>query len=243
VKTRFVAFILSLFVLSLKICAQPALPAGAEALFQKAMSQINQRHVSWVQTAAKTVTEKKLNEAEIKDMAAQYGVLGSLNTLDIEAIIFFVLMQAVKSEQEELRAMLSKMKDINDQKKAIREALARLEEKKKPVTWVQLDSFMLLVNDQPFPQQVNPANTVQPERTTSIDTSKKPRTNSPVTKAEIDKVKEQLKSKLDSLRELGEKESMRIQALLDRMTTMINWLSNILKKISKAQNSIIQNLK
>jgi hypothetical protein len=52
-----------------------------------------------------------------------------------------------------------------------------------------------------------------------------------------------LQSDLDSMSELGETESLRLQMAMDRMSKMMTTLSNILKKISDTNQSIIQNIK
>lgn len=57
--------------------------------------------------------------------------------------------------------------------------------------------------------------------------------------AEIDKVK----SDLDSMSEMGEMESLRLQMAMDRMSKMMSTLSNLLKKISDTASQITQNLK
>lgn len=51
------------------------------------------------------------------------------------------------------------------------------------------------------------------------------------------------KSDLDSLSEMGEMESLRLQMAMDRQSKMMSTLSNLLKKISDTAQSITQNLK
>lgn len=58
-----------------------------------------------------------------------------------------------------------------------------------------------------------------------------------------EKTKETLKNKLDSLNEMGEMESLRLQMAMDRMSKMMQTLSNLLKKTSDTASSIVQNLK
>ncbi len=48
---------------------------------------------------------------------------------------------------------------------------------------------------------------------------------------------------LDSMSELGEMESLRLQMAMDRLSKMMSTLSNMLKRISDTQNAITQNLK
>jgi hypothetical protein len=55
--------------------------------------------------------------------------------------------------------------------------------------------------------------------------------------------KEELKEKLDSMDEMSEMESLRLQMVMDRRSKFMSALSNILKKISDTQDSIVQNLK
>jgi chromosome segregation ATPase len=61
--------------------------------------------------------------------------------------------------------------------------------------------------------------------------------------AELDQAIDEVKAELDSLSELGETESLRLQMAMDRMSKLMSTLSNILKKISETSGQITQNLK
>lgn len=63
------------------------------------------------------------------------------------------------------------------------------------------------------------------------------------TNAELDASIDQMQSDLDSLSEMGEMESLRLQMAMDRISKMMTTLSNIMKKASETQSSIIQNVK
>lgn len=54
---------------------------------------------------------------------------------------------------------------------------------------------------------------------------------------------ETLKGDLESMNEMGEMDSLRLQMAMDRMSKMMETLSNILKKMSETDESITQNLK
>lgn len=56
-------------------------------------------------------------------------------------------------------------------------------------------------------------------------------------------LQETMKRDLDSMSEMGETESLRLQMSMDRMSKMMSTLSNLLKKISDTAQSITQNLK
>ncbi|MBK5272041.1 MAG: hypothetical protein JJE22_13605 [Bacteroidia bacterium] len=64
-----------------------------------------------------------------------------------------------------------------------------------------------------------------------------------VTKTEINRLADNMKSDLDSMSEMGETESLRLQMAMDRLSKMMSTLSNLLKKISDTQQSITQNIK
>ena len=56
-------------------------------------------------------------------------------------------------------------------------------------------------------------------------------------------VKAPLPTGLDSLSELGEMESLRLQMAMDRASKMMSTLANLLKRIADTQSAIAQNLK
>jgi hypothetical protein len=64
-----------------------------------------------------------------------------------------------------------------------------------------------------------------------------------VTKAKIDSAIDKAKSDLDSMSEMGETESLRLQMAMDRMSKMMSTLSNLLKKESDTAEGITANLK
>jgi hypothetical protein len=54
---------------------------------------------------------------------------------------------------------------------------------------------------------------------------------------------DELLGSLDSLSEMGEMESLRLQMAMDRLSKMMSTLSNLLKKASETSSQIVQNLK
>ena len=59
----------------------------------------------------------------------------------------------------------------------------------------------------------------------------------------IDRELGEIQGRLDSMSEMGEMESLRLQMAMDRMSKLMSTLSNLLKKISDTQSQIVQNLK
>jgi hypothetical protein len=64
-----------------------------------------------------------------------------------------------------------------------------------------------------------------------------------VSKAELDAILEKMKADLDSLSEMGEMLSLRLQMAMDRLSKMMSTLANLFNKISRTSDAIIQNLK
>ncbi len=206
----------------------------AEAFYKNAMAAINPRHVKWIKTTAVEVNEKKLSEADVMTRAKSYGALGNMNTQDIEAIAFLVLMQASKSAQEDLKAIMANVKSINEQKAKLRNAMNKINSSRS-ISNVQLDSFSLVINQAKALQKRNNPDTVKLARPASVTRT--------VTKKEIDATVEKIKSSLDSMSEMGEMESLRLQSAMDRKSKAMSTLSNLLKKMHDTQQNIIQNLK
>jgi len=62
-------------------------------------------------------------------------------------------------------------------------------------------------------------------------------------RASLDNLVDNMKNDLDSMSEMGEAESLRLQMAMDRLSKMMETLSNVLKKSSDTAQSITQNLK
>ena len=60
---------------------------------------------------------------------------------------------------------------------------------------------------------------------------------------QFDCIVAELQSKLDSLSEMSEMTTLRLQMMMDRRSKFLEALSNIMKKISAIQAAVVQNLK
>jgi hypothetical protein len=59
---------------------------------------------------------------------------------------------------------------------------------------------------------------------------------------QLQSIKDNLKDRLDSMNEMSEMTSLRLQMMMDRRSKFISTLSNIMKKISQTQDTLVQNL-
>ena len=157
-----------------------------------------------------------------------------LGSADIEALAFIVLMQASKSAQEDLKAILEGVKATNNQKERLRQLMND----------VKRERAGSHPNDTPCASPDCKALAAS-LRTFTAQLPGKARLTLPpiVTMGDLVGVEAKLKGSLDSLSELGETESLRLQMAMDRMSKFMTALSNIMKKLSDTSDAIIANLK
>jgi hypothetical protein len=97
---------------------------------------------------------------------------------------------------------------------------------------VEVPKFVHAARDLQVSQVNNTVNNLQTRLEESHSTS-----------ADIDKLIEETKQHLNSLSEMGEMESLRMQMAMDRLSKLMSTLSNLLKKASEASADIVRNLK
>lgn len=198
------------------------------------MSSINPQHVAWVKKTAKTANEKNMTDADVKTEATNWTVLGNLNSGDIEALCFLVMMQASKSSQEDLKAIMAKVKAINNQKQQQREMLSKMQQQQS-LSQVQLDSFNLLKNKMIALQKHQNPDTVRYIKSGIV--------RNQIVKVDVGRKIEEIKRDLDSMSEMGEEQQLKMQMYMDRRSKIMETLSNLMKKISDTQDEIIKNMK
>jgi hypothetical protein len=174
-----------------------------------------------------------------------FAVLGSMPEGDIEALAFLVLMQAAKSAQEDLKAIMEEVRAINQVKQRQREALAKLKRQVADIA----------ENDDDKIAPANPCGGLDVDLLTQLITVVAARQSDQELIAAADQyslARERfqraeligaLKDELDTLSEISEMEQLRLQMIMDRRSKMIEMLSNLLKKMSETQDAITENLK
>lgn len=227
-----VLLILSFTIFSLAK-SQTTFPKEQEAFYKKAMTQINPRYVKWIKTNAKNIGDKNLNEAQIKSLVSQDKNLGLNQNGTIEAMVFLVLMEASRNAEAEMKELAKEIEATNKKQKLLLTAIENLNKSNSSVTNLQLDSIKLLLVKKPAkPIKNNKQRIYKPNNNVTV-----------VPKAEVDITREKAKAELDSLDEMEEMQSLKLQMMMDRKTKNETTLSNILKKISDTQDEIIKNMK
>ena len=183
-----------------------------------------------------------LNLLDEKDRA--FTVLGSLANSDIEALAFIVMVEAAKSAAEDLKEIMNEIQAKNAAKQKLRELLkkvkcdiannsgkVRLEFGQNGMGSERAYHHVFIPVEDPCSE--SGLKLIETElhqgRITDISI--------------LESIRDDLRDKLDSLSEMGEMESLRLQMIMDRRSKMIQTLSNIMKKMSDTSQSIIQNIK
>jgi antitoxin ParD1/3/4 len=194
--------------------------------------------------ALRLMGEKDRVSATLGAAGTDFGVLGDVTGADIEALVFIVLMQAARDAQEDLKEIMDEMKARN----AARQKLRELQKKIKCDIANSIGKLRLefgqsgMGSERAYHHVLIPVADPCAEggvRFIETDLYK----GRIVDISILESIRDELRDKLDSLSEMGEMESLRLQMIMDRRSKMLETLSNIMKKISDTQESIVGNLK
>ena len=170
---------------------------------------------------------------------------------DIEALVALVMMDIAKAADQELRDEMDAMEKVNKAKQAQRESLTKLQEQKQRVAEKDKGAFTTLK-----PTSRLGTMTVRPSlnsRATPLLGLSVPRLSpsllSPpslpanTTTAQLDEAIALAQGNVDSLSELSESESLKLQVAVDRMTKAMEALSNLMKQMNDTDATLLKNLK
>jgi hypothetical protein len=150
------------------------------------------------------------------------------STMDVDALVQLVMMESARQADADLREMTAQMKANNQRKAEMREltkARRAAVATAAPPTATASPEAQAICVDPPCRPQLTSA---QPQ----IDLAKQPTADSarPIMPT-------------DSVSEMSEMESLRLQMAMDRMSKLMSTLSNVLKKTSDTNSAITSNLK
>ena len=157
--------------------------------------------------------------AVAKGTVTNWSALGAVSEADIQAMCFLILMEAAKSAQEDLKAIMAGVKATNAAKAAMRATLAAInaaQASHKPCAKLECVDAIAATSE--------------------------------LTRAELDAAKQALQATAEGQRgakaaELSDMQQLRMQMYMDRQVKANEALSNLLKKISDTASSITSNLK
>jgi hypothetical protein len=204
------------------------------------MNEINKKHSNWVISTAASSKQSNASQQSINQSAASYAASANLGNMEIDALVFFVMMQIVKDVNDDLKQMMEEMKKQNEKKKALRDALNKIkrnEANQKEMLRAEYDSLRKLLAAADSPNNLRITDNDKKVGIASTVVSQK------VTPAQVNQLKTELIEKLDAMSEMSEMMSLRLQMYMDRYTKFMNTLSNMMKKLSDTAETIIGNLK
>jgi flagellar biosynthesis regulator FlaF len=214
-------------------------------LVSSAKTKIASASVKFLQSIGNKETPKAMESlAHQITVSAFPNVLTIAKSKDVEAVAFLVMMQASKDANADMREMLDALEATNQAKKKMRDALEAMKAKQASTTksikadyntikpWAAAPSFESAIT---YYMKVSypimrPGDTIVP----------KPKSN---WKEDISAAIDSAKNKLDSLSDLGDEIQLRLQAYQDRYSKFMETLSNLMKKSSDTDSTIIKNLK
>jgi Arc/MetJ-type ribon-helix-helix transcriptional regulator len=191
---------------------------------------------------AAEVIEDALNLLDEKDRV--FKGLGSQANSDIEAMVFIDMMEAAKSAAEDLKEILKEIQAKNAAKQKIRELLKKIKCDIANNTGKMRLEFNQtgMGSERAYHHVFIPVE--DPCSESGVKLIETDLHKGRITELSIlESIRDNLRDKLDSLSEMGEMESLRLQMIMDRRSKFMTTLSNIMKKMSDTSQSIIQNMK
>lgn len=172
-----------------------AFPTGAEAREAKLLARMGPQTRAYIAREARREAQNgNVSEVEARASAQAYGPsLGALDSGDVEALAFLVLMQASRDAQSDLGDIMAATKGINNSKAKLR------------------------------------AESVGGGRPSLPGALQPP--GPPVA------------PKTETLADVGESQQLHMQTMTDQRAKLLETLSNIMKKSSDTQDSIVHNMK
>jgi len=167
---------------------------------------------------------------------------------DIEAIAFIVLMEAAQSANEDLKAIMAEVKAMTGAKKKMRELLGKVQKDAAKNAGQSASKKSLVFGSGGIGSERDYHRVQLPYPDPAAEGGVK-FVETDLHRESIDSVEilesisDELRGKLYSMSELSEMSSLRLQMVMDRRAKLMSTLSNMMKKISDTQQSIVQNLK
>jgi putative addiction module CopG family antidote len=191
--------------------------------------------------------DRLLASTAARSAQATWQVLEDLDGTDIEEVAFQVLMEAAKSANEDLQSIMAHVKAINAAKSSLRQLISKVardisanlgqRERRPPLDLSRgMGSARAYHHCRvPHPDPETPGGVqflitdLWAGRLEDV--------------SHLKAIRDELDARLDSLGELTDMTSIRLQMLMERRTRVLATLSNLLKKMSDTEQAISQNLK
>jgi hypothetical protein len=170
-----------------------------------------------------------------------------LSRRDISEAAFIVLSMSTKDMDDDIRLIIGEMRAVNAAKLKTQDLIKKVNQRisqemskhpgSKDATREQAGKRATRVRQ----TSISPVLRLEYAKAPSIPTL--PQEGKGVTIQSLKSLLDDLKGKLDGMNEMSEMTSLRLQMTMDRRSKFIATLSNIMKKTSSTQDTLVQNLK
>jgi hypothetical protein len=168
---------------------------------------------------------------------------------DIESLVLTVLMQAVKGMDEDLELIMAEVKAMTNAKQALRAIINKVgrdvaanagQTGGRPRLNLRtgmgsLDAYRFFQMPFPDPQSASGVGYYATDLASG--------TGPIADVSQLKAIQEDLQGYLDSLNDMSEMTSMRLQMAVDRRSRLMIALSNIMKKMSATQDAVAMNMR
>ena len=198
-------------------------------------------------TSADVIHAALLQMAASSGQADPTDLFGLSGSADTGAMAFIVMMEAAKSAQEDLKAIMAEVRAMTNAKAKLRDVINKINRDMAAnagcnASVQKLDFTRGLGSEAAYHRAPIPV--LDPDAEGGVRL--KP---CDLYRGKIDgydqlvTIRDGLRDQLDSMSEMSEMTSLRLQMAMDRRSKFSETLSNIMKKISATDNTLVQNLK
>jgi hypothetical protein len=165
---------------------------------------------------------------------------------DVEELVFVVMMEAAKSAEDDLKQIMNGVRSITAAKQELRELICKVANDIAANTGREQGTISFgsdgLGSEEAYHRTSLPLPSPRCDGGVVLTvTDLHPGAITEV--GQLRSIRHGLEGKLDSMSEMSEMTSLRLQMAMDRRSKFISTLSNIMKKISETQDTVVQNLK
>ena len=170
--------------------------------------------------------------------------IGGLGQGDISEMVFLVLMQASKDADSDLKQIMAEVKAEAAAKQKLRDLMSQAG-KEVAANAASNNNKNLAAAPCNTPACRSLAEGAM-QLSAMTAQSKHPlryNVSSQMSNAQARQTLDKMKQDLDSMNEMGETESLRLQMAMDRRSKFLDTISNVMKKMDATSSSVVQNLK
>jgi len=197
------------------------------------------------------VIQAALQRMEVADglagAPADIAALSDLNGADIEALAFVVMMEAAESAQADLKMIMAEVKAMTNAKARLRDLIKKVNRDVAANAGCgdglkKLNFAVGLGSETAYHRAAMPM--LDPEAPGGVRLKPCDLHRGKIESYEqLVMIQDGLKDQLDSLSEMSQMTSLRLQMAMDRRSKYTETLSNLMKKISATADTLVQNLK